>query len=369
MRTTPVRIATVRAVSVRLATARAAPVRLLSARAVLVRAVIAGTFALLLLPAASSAELLTRGALEVSSIVGWSDDDGVVSTLPGAQRSSIGFEGFARLSGPGGDIGTADVQLRLGFDSDAPADEAWALEVHNAWLSLRLGLGRRLRLGHFAPAHGLEPIRDTHGSLAQTLAPLDLGFKKDWGVGYEVIIGPVDVTLALQTGTGMAPSPADGSYLVTAQAWTPPGREMRSGVSFAHGELRRGGQARTLPLPDYDEGTQRRTRVGLAMERTTGAFLVLAEASGGTDASTVVGGALFEVDWTPPAHQRLTLEWQVRAWDPDLGTGGDVVTTGLVGASFLADDSITLRAAVSLAGRVWSLDDVRTTLQIYYYGG
>jgi hypothetical protein len=199
-----------------------------------------------LAPLPAHADVTTQTAAEFSLLAGYSDETGWVHELPGAQRSAIGFEQLAKFSGGRGDIATTDLQVRLSYDSQAP-DEAWAIEVHNAWIEYKLGLGKKLRFGHFSPAHGLEPVRDTHGTLIQTLSGMDIGFKKDWGVAYSGIAGPVDLEVALQLGSGAAPAPDDGSFLASAQVWTPPGRAVGSTAEDAPPPRLRGGNDRSHP--------------------------------------------------------------------------------------------------------------------------
>lgn len=323
----------------------------------------------LLSPPPAAADVTTQSAFELSLLAGYSDDVGRVHELRGAQRSAVGFEQFARFSSDRGDFLTTDLQVRLSYDSHAPDEDAWALELHNAWLEYKLGLGRKLRLGHFAPAHGLEPIRDTHGTLVQTLAMMDLGFKKDWGLGYSGIAGPVDLDVALQLGSGMAPAPGDDSYLASAQVWTPPGTGTRFGFSLVQGSVRAGGQPRTFPFPDYSENVVKVSRAGASMEHSSGAFLLLAELSAGRDDSSPVGGAMVEIDFSPASNQRLTFECQVRLWDDDL-SGGDAGTAmGLAGVSYVLTESVALRGAITAGGRGGKIDETRVVAQLYYYGG
>ncbi len=328
-------------------------------------------FALLmaLAPTPAAAGMTTQTAGELSLVVGYSDGNDWVGALPGSQRSAAGFEHFAKFSTDRGDIVTTNLQLRASYDSCAPSDEAWALEVHNAWLEYRLGLGKKLRIGHFSPAHGLEPVRDTHGTLAQTLVGMDLGFKKDWGIGYSGIAGPLDLEVALQLGSGMAPAPDDGSYLASAQVWTPPGRDSRFGVSIVRGDLRKATQARTLPLPDYAEESVEISRAALSVEHSAGAFMVLAEASAGVDDSSTVGGALFQVDYSPPSNQRWLFAWQVRVWDSDLARGGFSTVTGIAAAGYKVTDRLTVRAALTELARDCDHAEAQATIQLYYYGG
>ncbi len=50
-----------------------------------------------------------------------------------ALKNSIGFEDYRKFSGDYGDFLTTDLQLRIAYDSSESTDDAWAVEVHNAW--------------------------------------------------------------------------------------------------------------------------------------------------------------------------------------------------------------------------------------------
>ena len=166
-----------------------------------------------LAPAADAARASSVFSAEASAVGGYSDGDGWTLNGIGGQTNSIGFEYLARLSGDRGDFLTFDLQTRLSYDPMRPDDEPWAVEVHNAWVEHKLGLGSNVRAGHFEPAFGLERALDTHGTLLQTLIGEDLGFKHDWGVGYRGILGALDVEAAAQLGSGMGIDRRDGSFL------------------------------------------------------------------------------------------------------------------------------------------------------------
>jgi len=106
-----------------------------------------------------------------------------------------------------------------------------------------------IRAGHFDPAFGLEPVTDTHGTLLQTLAPKNIGFKKDWGIGYRGLLGKFDYQLAVQLGSGMGIRRKDGSYLLTGRISTPQTRDTQIGLSFLYGRTLVSGQSWTIPAP------------------------------------------------------------------------------------------------------------------------
>ena len=80
----------------------------------------------------------------------------------------------------------------------------------NAWLDYKMGLGKTLRLGHFDPDFGLEPLLDTHATLLETLAKKNVGFKKDWGIGYRGSFSDYDYQLTAGLGSGMGIRYKDG---------------------------------------------------------------------------------------------------------------------------------------------------------------
>jgi hypothetical protein len=140
-------------------------------------------------PADASEGILYR---EANLIGGYSDRDGWVGKREGALKNSLGFEYYKKFANDYGDFLTADLQMRLTYDSILDGEEAWGIDIHNAWLEYQLGLGKKLVLGHFDIPFGLEPLLDTHGTLFQTLAMKNLGAKNDWGLGYKGILGAFD---------------------------------------------------------------------------------------------------------------------------------------------------------------------------------
>jgi hypothetical protein len=325
---------------------------------------------LVVLLAAAPSVPASAGSLfsaELSALGGYSDDDGW--TLDGAagQTNSVGFEYLLRLSGDRGDYLTADLQTRLSYDPTRPEDEPWALEIHNAWAEHRLGLGRNVRLGHFEPAYGLERALDTHGTLLQTLAEDDVGFKHDWGVGYRGIAGPLDLEVAAQLGSGMGIERRDGSFLVTSRLSNPPGGPVSYGVSGLHGRTLESMGMRTVPAPLFAPEAVEKTRAGVDARWEVGAVALDGEVTAGTDDGEGVLGALLQAAWRVPALDALTLEAQGRYWSR--AAGGDESALAVCG-SLRVTQGWTLRAAAfrGLSGAA-AEEPARVVFQAYYYGG
>jgi hypothetical protein len=309
-------------------------------------------------------------SFELNAVGGYSDNEEWISEIRGSQRNSVGFEHFRKLANEYGDFLTFDLQARLSYDSSEPGGHAVGLEIHSAWAEYKLGLGRNLRFGHFAPAHGLEPVTDTHGTILQTLAMQDVGFKKDWGVGYRGLLGPFDLSMAAQLGSGMGIQLRDGSFLVSAQVWEPPGDGFRYGLSLLAGRVlpSRGGW--TIPSPDFESEAVTKVRAGAAAELTVGSFEFKGELSAGKNGDTGVGGAMLEAGYTPPSIQALTLEAQGRAWSGDLEDADDLASSIALGASYALTRGWTVRAyVIHELSRPGGAEDTSAVVQAYYFGG
>jgi hypothetical protein len=306
---------------------------------------------------------------EMNLLAGYSDLDEWVGEKPGAQNNSIGFEYFAKVSNDFGDFLTCDLQVRVGYDTDLSSDDAWGLEVHSAWVEYKLGLARNLRLGHFSPAFGLEPGVDTHGTLFQTLAGQDIGFKKDWGIEYRGSLGPFDYAVAAQTGSGMPVERKDGSYLATGRIGTPRGRNFEWGLSVLHGRVLRSMEVRTIPRPEIADQAVPKRRAGVDAQYLRGPFLFIGEATYGRNEDDNVIGALVQTDYTVPSLQSLTLNAQGRFWTDDPGECAGAAARVAVGGSFNILPSWTLRAGVFHdLKKPGNSEDTAVFLQVYFFG-
>jgi hypothetical protein len=311
-----------------------------------------------------------RRAGEVNLLGTYSRTDDWGAALPPLPRTGVGAEYFASLAGRRGDFLTVDLQARIAYDARDDTDSTWALELHNAWARWRPGLGRHLRVGHFPPAYGLEPVTDTHGTLLQTLAMQDIGFKHDWGLGYEGLIGPLDYRLAAQLGSGMGIRHEDGSYLLTARIATPESEQVRWGLSLLQGQVLPGSDRRLVPTPRYTADSVRKTRIGADVRLPLGPFSTAAELSLGKNESDEVLGGIAEVRKEFLAGTPASLALQGRYWSDRPGTSS---RTRLQAAAVLAyplSPAATLR--IAFFEDVSVLDDVpreRTgALQFYYLG-
>ncbi len=229
---------------------------------------------------------------EAVIVGGYSDIDKWIAHKSKGMTNSVGFEYYRKLSDEYGDFLTVDLQMRLAYDSREDSPDEFGCEIHNAWLEYKPGLGKAIRLGHFDPAFGLEPVLDTHGTLLQTLAHKNIGFKKDWGIGYKGLLGDYDFQLAAQLGSGMGVRRKDGSFLLTGRMSTPQSRDTQLGLSFLYGYTLASGQSWTIPAPELiSEETVRKRRIGIDFQGPLWLFDFKAEiAAGDNDGTTVAGG-------------------------------------------------------------------------------
>jgi hypothetical protein len=307
---------------------------------------------------------------ELNALVGYSEREEWVGEKGMGLKNSVGFEWFQKFSDDYGDFMTADLQVRLSYDSSVPSDDAWAIELHNAWVEYKVGLGKNLRAGHFSPSFGLEPSLDTHGTLFQTMAGRDIGFKKDWGVGYRSGLGVYDYELSAQIGSGMGIEQKDGSHLISGRIGTPLNNDIRYGLSALVGEILESKENRTIPKPEIADDAVSKWRVGADAQCAFGSYQFMTEVSLGRNENDDVVGVLLGVDYTIPSRQDVTLQAQGQVWTDDPDESERSQSEIGAGVSWRIDRSWTVRMAVfhdleDPAG----FEDTQTFLQLYYFGG
>jgi len=308
---------------------------------------------------------------EVNLIGGYSKQDkwvGKTSEL----SNSLGFEYYRKFSNDYGDFLTADLQVRVAYDSKSSAENAWGLQIHNAWLQYKLNSVNKVKLGHFDTPFGLEQVLDTHSTILQTLAPKNIGYKKDWGVALEGALPDFDYSAALQLGSGMSIYRADGSFLSAFRIGTPSGRNAQAGLSFMYGKTleTEEGNMSTWPRPGLvSNKAVLKKRVGLDGQFNFGPYLMKSEVAYGQDKHKNVLGYLAEVDYTVPKLQALELELQYQSWQHHLGETSTYDSTLSACASYKLSSSVTLRMAfmhdLNLMG---GNEDDQVLLQVYYFG-
>jgi hypothetical protein len=306
---------------------------------------------------------------EINLIGGYSSRDRWIDKN-GMMNSSVGFEFYRKFSGDYGDFLTADLQVRAAYDSTKNSQEAWGVEIHNAWLEYKLSQYAKLRGGHFAPSFGLEPVVDTHSTLLQTLADQDIGFDRDWGAQLRGSLPAFDYQASLQLGSGMSIRRQDGSYLATLRIGSPQGRNLQGGVSILSGRTLETEGMRTFPKNKLLSGDAvNKKRVGLDGQYLYGAFLFKGEFAYGQNDKNGVLGCLAEIDYTLPAHQNLEFELQYTSWINDLHTAASDDPALTLGATYKLNQTTTLRAAfLHDFGMLGTKPEDRFVVQFYFLG-
>jgi len=284
--------------------------------------------------------------------------------------NAIGFEDYRKFANEYGDFLTTDLQVRLAYDSMRDSHNAWGIQIHNAWFLYRMNSAVKLRMGHFDPAFGLEPLLDTHGTILQTLAMKDIGFKKDWGVGSEGALSKFDYKLALQLGSGMGIRRRDGSFLITSRVGSPAAENFQYGISFLYGRVLETEDMKTIPQDKLlSSQAVLKKRVGLDSQYLFGPCLFKGEiAYGGNDSKKVLG-YLGEIDYTVPGYQNWEWELQFQSWINKLGESSSADSTLTLGTTYKLNQKVTLRAAfVHDFNMLGQKEDNKVLLQFYYFG-
>ncbi len=305
---------------------------------------------------------------ELLLLGGYAEQGGWITESGHHLKNGVGAEYLRKFSGATGDFLTLDLQARATYDSRAEGADRWALELHNAWLEYKPGLGHNLRAGHFAPAYGLEPTVDTHGTLFQTLQEADIGFKSDWGVAYRGLLGPADWETALQTGSGMGLAHKDGSGLLSSRLGFGAGQEWQTGVSALFGNVLMAEPMRTIPAPHYHDEALRLWRVGGDTQLLWGPWLWRGEVSLGQNENNDVVGLLGEANYTIPSWQACMLTVQARYWADEPGDHLHETSQLGVGAAWALTRAWTLRTAVVHDHVEMDRQNTYALVQAYYFG-
>ena len=306
---------------------------------------------------------------ELNLIGGYSDNEGLIGKNRDMLKNSAGFEYFRKFSDQYGDRLTLDLQMRYSYDSIENSEEAHAIEIHNAWLEYKLGLGQSVTVGHFDPAFGLEPVVDTHSSLLQTLAMHSLGYTKDWGVGYKTPLGDFDFQIAAQLGCGMPVYYYDHSYLLTSRIATPMRDEKQIGLSFACGQTLSFERDRTIAAPDLmNEYSEQKKLVSLDYQTPLGPFGFKGEIAAGDKEGNSVGGALTEFSYVLPDNQNVTFKLQGSYWADDFANSDMADETIAPVVEYKINNEWSFRAGYFHDFRAMEEKDRIVILQLYYYG-
>lgn len=267
------------------------------------------------LPALAATDRDEQFYKEINFITGYSKNYDWLGKKGKTLRNAMGFEYFRTFSDQYGDYLKLNLQMRISYDSIAQSSDRFSVDVHNAWGEYKLALGEYLRFGHFDPAFGLEPDLDTHGTLLQTLAMKNIGYKKDWGLAYNGLLGDFDFEFAAQTGSGMPLHRKDNSLLMTTRISTPKRNPVVWGLSLLYGRTLKAEKARTLPATDFiNDSALKKRKIGLDLQMPIGLFDFKGEVAVGNTEDKTDGGAMAQIEYTPPEIQDIKFKLQTIWW-------------------------------------------------------
>ena len=306
---------------------------------------------------------------ELNVMGGYSHRDRWVAQQGKVVKSSVGFEDYRKFSNDYGDFLTTDLQMRVAYNTALSFHDGWGVEIHNAWMEYKLGLGQNIRAGHFAPAFGLEPVVDTHGTLLQTLMGHSLGFKKDWGAALRGIFGPFDYQIAGQFGSGMGIGWRDGNYLFSGRLSTPASENFQAGLSLLYGEVLQSKQARTIPQPTFMKHAVLKKRIGLDGQYLYGPLDFKMEGVFGQTDGDPSAGFMFQTGYTVPKFQEFSFKLQTRFWNNDLDESDRRNFDTSFCTQYILNSTTTIRLAYFHDFDNSSTQkDRRVILQVYLYG-
>lgn len=306
---------------------------------------------------------------ELNLIGGYSRKDhwvGKSDTL----SNSVGFEHYGKFSSQYGDYLTTDLQVRFAYDSTEGLADAWGFEFHNAWAEYRANGEFKIKAGHFDPPFGLEPVVDTHGTILQTLAERDIGFKKDWGVSLRGSFAQFDYEVAYSLGSGMSFWHRDDSFLVAGRLGSVPVNNFQYGISGLIGNVLKTKGMSTLPRNGLlSNKSVFKERVGFDCQYTCSSFLLKGETAYGVNDGKNVMGYMVEADFTAPKSPNWGVETQFQSWVSNIAKSRTDDTTFSICLSYKPTSKVTVRSAFIQDLHMYSdKRDTRFLVQLYYYG-
>ncbi len=305
---------------------------------------------------------------EFMAIGGYSDSENFLGKSPGL-KNSVGFEYFRKFSNEYGDYATMDIQVRFAYDPSGNSNDAWGVEFHNAFFEYKLGLGEALRIGHFDAAFGLEPVLDTHGTLLQTLAFDNLGFKKDWGLAYKSMLGDFDYEVSATLGSGMSIRQKDDNFLLATRISGGEKAGFEYGLSLLYGQTLMTNESWTIPQGKLTSSDSvKRKRIGFDMRFTLGVYSVLSELIVGDHDGATVTGALLQLDYVLPDAQDITLKLQTKYWQNEINDKDTTDITISPVIQWQIGSKTTIRAGYSQDFYSKDDQDRRIIMQLYHYG-
>lgn len=300
---------------------------------------------------------------EVNLIGGYSDKEQFIDNSR-SLKNSLGFEYYNKYSNSQGDFLTLDAQVRLLYDSDE--EDHLTLQVHNLWADYKPGLGKKLRLGHFQPVFGLESEIDTHSSILQTNAMMNMGMKHDWGIAWSSFIGRYDYAIAAQAGLGMGLTHWDNNYLFTGRISRDFSDDLNIGFSLMKSNIVISDGMQLLPAPDKLKSSER-TRIGFDAQYKWSAYEYLGEIAYGENDGEEVLFTFHQLNYSP-----FTLEdWEFYLQHKFnvMNFAGPYAWSSLIGigSKYMITNALQFNTAIMINLDQEGISDEQIFLQLYYF--
>jgi hypothetical protein len=270
------------------------------------------------------------------------------------QKPSVGMDYIYKFSDDTGDKAALYVQGRLAWNE---LDNKRKIEpqLYNAYIKFKNPVSD-FWFGHARVAYNLSSYMDSHALLLQPLGMTDLGFDRDWGMGFVRDLSWGDAALTYTTGSGMPLYVTDTKLLSARVSYGVLNNDgYNIGISKADGTILQAVGYEFTQGAKFDinytglDGTYLYDNYELRAENTSGVNMDQAYNS------FMIRGGMKLLD-----EDALKLELQQTAYT----LGGISDHIGAVSVSYIYDESTTLRA-MYISDEL--MDDVKLVAQVYYY--
>jgi hypothetical protein len=270
------------------------------------------------------------------------------------QKPSVGLDYIYKFSDETGDKAAVYAQGRFAWNE---LDNKRKIEpqLYNAYIKFKNPVSD-FWFGHARVAYNLSSYLDSHSLLLQPLGMTDLGFDRDWGMGFLRDFSWGDAALTYTTGSGMPLYVTDTKLLSARVSYGVLNNDgYNIGISKADGTVLQAVGYEFTQGDKFDinytgvDGAFLFDNYELRAENTSGARMDEAYNS-----FMIRGGVKF-LD-----EDALKLELQQTAYTQ----GGESDHIDSASVSYILDESTTLRA-MYISDEL--TDDIKLVAQVYYY--
>lgn len=270
------------------------------------------------------------------------------------QKPSIGMDYLYRFSDDSGDKAIVALQGRLAWNE---LDNKRKIEpqLYNAYIKFKNPFAD-LWLGHARTAYGMSSYFDSHALLLPALGMYDIGFDRDWGVGFLRDLSWGDIAISYTMGSGM-PFYGASNHLSSGRVsyGVLNSDNYNVGISKVNGTLVQTMGYDVMPEMLYD----------IDLTGVDAAFLyenyeLRAENSAGTRMNEPYYSSLIRGSIKLLEEENLRFELQQVAY-----MQADIANhIGSAGISYLFDQDIAFRLMYQYDEL---MDDIKVVAQVYYY--